>query len=80
MESIFTIVEKINIQKGDILIVRINGNKYNIKDLIRPIEHMSEIIKSKGGQVLIVDENINIEHLPENEMEKIGWIKKNDTQ
>jgi hypothetical protein len=41
---------------------------------------MSEIIKSKGGQVLIVDENINIEHLPENEMEKIGWIKKNDTQ
>lgn len=79
MESIFTIVEKINIQKGDILIVRINGNKYNIKDLKHPIKHISEMIKSKGGQLIVIDENISLEHLPENEMEKIGWIKKNES-
>lgn len=67
------LINRLKIKPGDVLIFRIprrfNPPSDRIKDLM-------EYVGSHGGYVLFVTKEIEVEKLPEEQMEKLGWVRK----
>ena len=78
MESIFTFVNKLKIEKGDLLVFRVT-KKEQLDNLKTPIAKLAEMVGSRGGLILFIQDDIEIEKLPPEQMEKHGWIRKDDT-
>lgn len=66
-------VKKLEINKGDLIIVKIpNGIDLNRLDMRK----ISQFIFERGGVTLFINKDMDIEELNPEEMEKFGWVRK----
>lgn len=73
-EDYVALVNKLKIDRGDVLIFRI-PRKFNPPP--ERLEDLMRYVRKHGGYVLFVAKDIEIEKLPEDKMEKMGWVRKN---
>jgi len=71
-------IKRFSPKPGDLLFVRVKKELGH-----ETVVHMSDQIRAVLAELkvprlrfIVVDEDVNIEHLNEKDMERIGWIKK----
>lgn len=66
-------IQKLSIEEGDLLVIR-------IPDVTKPIrstmEALSSYVRKQGAVVVFAPKNIDFEKLNEEQMNKIGWYRK----
>lgn len=70
-------IEKMEINKGDVIIIRMKEIKSTIKQTVKAI---SIHVRKKGAFAIFADYGTKIDKLNERKMYELGWIRKDQLE
>ena len=68
--------------EGSVLFIKLDmeSTTVNLDTELEKIGEITEKLREQGTQVIIIDKSMEVEHIPKNYMEELGWIRKEDIE